>query len=200
MTPPDATEAALKAASAASPRGLCVLVVEDDEADVYLIGRALADHPSIADIVYASDGVEAFEMVDRGDVEPDVAFIDLHMPRKNGFSLLTAFACDPELNFPMVVLTSSVAPADVIRSRLRGASRVVTKPDSVEAMQAALASAIGAVCPKRPPADQPNCAPEPSPARFSPASARSKTPRFSVTNRQPLAKGPPEESAEDKPV
>jgi CheY-like chemotaxis protein len=179
---------------AGSPTRLCVLVVEDDEADVYLISRALAAHPSIGDVAYASDGVEAFDMVDSGEVEPDLAFIDLHMPRKNGFSLLTAFACDPERNFPMVVLTSSIAPADVIRSRLRGAIRVVTKPDSVEAMQEALAAAIGAACPGRPRPAPPAVAVAEPPVRFSPAGARLMTTRFSMSYKGPPAENTPDES------
>jgi CheY-like chemotaxis protein len=127
--------------------GLCVLVVEDDEADAYLISRALAGQPSVGQVVRASDGVAALEMVEGGRVTPDVAFIDLHMPRKNGFNLLAAFAGRPESTFPMVVLTSSTAPTDAVRSRLRGAMRVVTKPDTVEAMETVLAFAIAAVCP-----------------------------------------------------
>lgn len=128
--------------------GLCVLVAEDDEADAYLISRALAGQPLVGEVVRAADGVEALEMIERGQVAPDLAFIDLHMPRKNGFSLLAAFANHPRAGFPMVVLTSSTAPTDAIRSRLRGAVRVVTKPDTVEELEAVLTSAIDAVCPR----------------------------------------------------
>jgi CheY-like chemotaxis protein len=138
-----------KAADADQAHGLCVLVVEDDEADAYLISRALSAQPGVGKVVRAADGVEALEMVDRGEVEPDLAFIDLHMPRKNGFNLLAALACRTEKSFPMVVLTSSTAPTDAVRSRLRGAIRVVAKPDTVEALGAVLSSAIEAVCPRR---------------------------------------------------
>lgn len=127
--------------------GLCVLVVEDDEADAYLISRALAAQPAVGLVVRAPDGVAALGMVERGEVTPDLAFIDLHMPRKNGFNLLAAFAGRADHAFPMVVLTSSTAPTDAIRSRLRGAMRVVTKPDTLEAMDSVLAFAIAAVCP-----------------------------------------------------
>jgi CheY-like chemotaxis protein len=127
--------------------GLCVLVVEDDEADAYLIGRALARQAVVGLVVHAQDGEAALRMVEQGEVTPDLAFIDLHMPRKDGLTLLTAFAGRARHGFPMVVLTSSTAPADAQRSRLCGAMHVVTKPDSVEGMNAAVASAIAAVCP-----------------------------------------------------
>ena len=126
---------------------LCVLVVEDDEADAYLIKRALARDPGVERVVLAPDGAEAFRMVEAREVEPDLAFIDLHMPRKNGFNLLAALAGGDAPRFPMVVLTSSTAPTDAMRSRLRGAIRVVTKPDTEQGMAEELARAIAAVSP-----------------------------------------------------
>lgn len=136
-------------ARAPSP-GLCVLVVEDDEADAYLISRALERQPRVGQVVRAWDGVEALELIEQGDVSPDLAFVDLHMPRKNGFNLLAALAGRAKSSFPMVVLTSSTAPTDAIRSRLRGAIRVVTKPDTVELLEDLLRNAINAVCPSNP--------------------------------------------------
>jgi CheY-like chemotaxis protein len=130
-----------------APRGLCVLVVEDDEADAYLIGRALEDNPAIETVRRARDGVEALGMIALGEVRPDIAFIDLHMPRMDGFDLLTALANRPTPSFPLAVLTSSAAPNDAIRSRLRRAARVVTKPDNVADLQAALTIAVDALCP-----------------------------------------------------
>ncbi len=150
MPTPDFEPSASSAASAG--RGLCILVVEDDEADAYLIKRGLARQDGVGTVVVAPDGVEAFRMVEEREVEPDLAFIDLHMPRKNGFNLLAALAAGTAPRFPMVVLTSSTAPTDAMRSRLRGAMRVVTKPDTEQAMAVELARAIAAV---RPTADQP---------------------------------------------
>ena len=115
---------------------LSVLVVEDNEADAYLIRRALFDQPDVGLVVIAQDGVEALRMVDEGEVTPDLAFIDLNMPRKDGFGLLADFADRKHANFPKVVLTSSSAPVDAMRSRMRGAVRVFSKPDSYLALKA----------------------------------------------------------------
>ena len=57
------------------------------------------------------------------------------------------FAQQNQATFPMVVLTSSTASADAVRSRLNGAVRVMSKPDTVEAMEMTLAATIEAVCP-----------------------------------------------------
>jgi len=141
---------ATMAGPAQPEEGLCLLVVEDDDADTYLIFRALMNHPAVAKVVHAPDGVEALRMIESGEIEPDMAFIDLQMPRKNGFDLLTALnglAERTEGGFPMVVLTSSSSPADAQRSKLRSAIRVITKPESVNLLEVALNSAINAACP-----------------------------------------------------
>ena len=122
--------------------GLCVLVVEDDDADAYLIERALSANPDVGAIVRAIDGLEALHLVETGAVDPGIALIDLHMPRKNGFQLLADFAAHRQPCFPMIVLTSSTTPTDAVRSRLRGATRVLTKPDSAEDLEAVLAMAL----------------------------------------------------------
>ena len=72
---------------------------------------------------------------------------------------LTGRAADA--GFPMVVLTSSSAPADAIRSKLRSATRVVTKPRTVMELYAVLTTTIEAVCPSGPGVahDRPNKAP-----------------------------------------
>jgi two-component system chemotaxis response regulator CheY len=126
--------------------GLCILVVEDDDADAYLIGRALEDNPAVGTLFHARDGIEALAMMDRNEVAPDLVLIDLQMPRMDGFGLLFALAGRPGPNVPKVVLTSSSSPSDAIRSRLRSATRVVTKPDTITEMYAVLKTTIEAVC------------------------------------------------------
>jgi CheY-like chemotaxis protein len=145
MSVTSSTVAPAKTASATS--GLCILTVEDNEADAYLICRALADNPAVGKVVRASDGAEALALVESGEVTPDLAFIDLRMPRMDGFDLLVAVATRPRLGFPMVVLTSSGSPDDAIRSRLRGATRVIAKPAAVTELYAVLKAAIEAICP-----------------------------------------------------
>jgi CheY-like chemotaxis protein len=142
-----ARNSALESAdSGEAPDKLCLLVVEDNEADAYLIQRALQRHSGVGRIVHAVDGLEALEMIERGEVEPDLALIDLHMPRKNGFDLLVALGSRPQRSFPMVVLTSSNAPTDVIRCRLRGAVQLIKKPDTAEQLAITLTACVDAVC------------------------------------------------------
>jgi CheY-like chemotaxis protein len=125
--------------------GLNVLVVEDDEADAHLILRALQGRPKIGQVDLAGDGVEALELLDQQLVAPDLAIIDLHMPRMDGFRLLIELACRQDRDFPIVVLTSSAAKSDIVRSLFRGANRVISKPDTLEELELELAATIAAV-------------------------------------------------------
>src|SRR6185295_6916944 len=112
----------------ANEDGLHVLVVEDDAADAYLIKCALATNPRVASITRVTDGVQALKALNEDGVAPDVAIIDLQMPRMDGFRLLIEMGCKEGGRFPKFVLTSSVQRGDLIKSRLRGADRVLTKP------------------------------------------------------------------------
>lgn len=133
-----------------NPPGFRILLVDDDMVDAYLIARALSDNPAVGEVVHARSGSEALEMVERGEIAPDLAFIDLNMPLMNGFDVLFALAGRADAHFPLVVLTSSSSPTDAIRSRLRSAVRVVTKPDTVAEMYAVLKTTIEAICPTHP--------------------------------------------------
>ena len=121
---------------------LPVLAVEDADADAYLIRRALIDNPKISQVVLAKDGVEALQMIDQHDAEPDVAVIDLHMPRKDGFALLRELSLSDRPQFPAIVLTSSVSTIDIVRSWKRGAVKFLTKPNSIGELAAVLDNAI----------------------------------------------------------
>jgi CheY-like chemotaxis protein len=129
----------------ALPGRLRVLLVEDDEADAYLIEQVLVDNPRVKEVVVAGNGVEALELVEHGGVAPDLAFVDLNMPRKDGYALLTHFAMRRGPWFPAIVLTSSRLRADELRSRARGAFGFVTKPISQAKLREALNRAIAKV-------------------------------------------------------
>jgi two-component system response regulator len=130
---------------AARESGLHILVVEDDAGDACLIRRALEDDPRVARLDFADDGAEALAILDQGAAAPDLAIIDLKMPRMDGFRLLRELARRRTHGFPVLVLTSSTAASDAARSLLNGANRVVAKPDTLEELERELSSAIAAV-------------------------------------------------------
>jgi CheY-like chemotaxis protein len=133
-------------APATESTGLQVLLVEDDEADAYLIRRALAANPKVCDIVLAENGEEALELLDKRRVIPDLALIDLRMPRKDGIALLKDIAGRPTMLFPCAVLTSSKSGRDALRAKHRGAIAFVTKPRDEPELKSALDRIVAGAC------------------------------------------------------
>jgi CheY-like chemotaxis protein len=111
-----------------------ILLVEDDPGDVLLIREALAEHKVANTLSVVSDGVEAMEyMRGEGDYagteRPQLVLLDLNLPRKSGSEVLAELKGDPELAMiPVVVLTTSKAEEDVLRSYQQHANAYVTKP------------------------------------------------------------------------
>jgi len=123
-------------------KALRVLLVEDDEADLYLVQRALDDVPSVGEVTVARDGVEALNLINRWSSPPDLAIVDLRMPHKDGFELLGDLASRTYVRFPAVVLSSSRESADIRRAKKRGAVQFLTKPNSVQKLTWALQDVI----------------------------------------------------------
>lgn len=119
-------------------RKIDILLVEDDDADAYIILEALKNIPKVNSVTRAHDGDEALEIVDEGKFKPHLALVDLSMPRKNGFALLGDLKAREEVDFPSVVLTSSHAEMDVFRAGKQGAWKYITKKDKVNMMTQSL--------------------------------------------------------------
>jgi CheY-like chemotaxis protein len=127
----------------AEPRN--VLLVEDDPGDALMIREALETYAPETDIAAVVDGVDALRYLRREDEfadepRPDLVLLDLNMPRKDGREALAEIKSDPGLRaIPVVVLTTSSAEADVLRSYELGVNSFITKPVTfaglVEVMQ-----------------------------------------------------------------
>ena len=111
-----------------------ILVVDQSPGDVRLIEEAFADG-SVANEVHAvTDGETALEFLRReGEYEdapsPKLILLDLHLPNLSGEDLLAKLEADPELRqTPVIVLTSSTAEEDVVRSYDLNANAYVQKP------------------------------------------------------------------------
>lgn len=134
----DPIEDSLAARALYRVSNLQILLVEDDAADAYLIQLALARNPNVSQVVLAKDGVEALALIDADRARPDLAIVDLHMPRKDGLALLTDLSTRKSAQFPAIVLTTSTSGEDILHSWKRGAVEFMTKRHSVNEMAAAL--------------------------------------------------------------
>jgi CheY-like chemotaxis protein len=111
-----------------------VLLVEDDPGDVLLIREAFEDNKVRNRLHVVADGVEALTFLRRegehADApQPDLVLLDLNLPRKDGREVLAEVKGDDALqHIPVVVLTTSKAEEDVLRSYKLHANAYVTKP------------------------------------------------------------------------
>lgn len=117
-----------------SVRPVDILLVEDNPGDVRLTKEALRDAKVLNEIYVARDGVEAMEFVHRegsfSDVPvPDLILLDLNLPRKDGREVLAEIKKDPRLKrIPVVVLTTSKADEDIVKTYNLHANAYITKP------------------------------------------------------------------------
>lgn len=115
-------------------RAIDVLLVEDDPGDVLMTREAFEDNKVANNLYVVGDGVTAMEFLRKqGDYAdaptPDLVLLDLNLPRMDGREVLAALKDDPELRrIPVVVLTTSEAEEDVLRSYSLHANAYVTKP------------------------------------------------------------------------
>ncbi|MEU0938679.1 MULTISPECIES: response regulator [unclassified Embleya] len=115
-----------------------VLLVEDDPGDVLMTREAFEDNKVRNSLHVVSDGVEAVAFLRReGEYadapRPDLILLDLNLPRKDGREVLEEIKADEDLRrIPVVVLTTSEAEEDVLRSYHLHANAYVTKPVDFE--------------------------------------------------------------------
>jgi CheY-like chemotaxis protein len=115
-------------------RQIEVLLVEDDPGDVLMTKEAFADYKVTNQLHVVQDGADAMAFLrQEGDYasvpRPDLVLLDLNLPRMDGREVLHAIKSDPDLaNIPVVVLTTSEAEEDVLRSYSLHANAYVTKP------------------------------------------------------------------------
>jgi CheY-like chemotaxis protein len=117
-----------------SARPRDILLVEDDAADAILVEEALRARGAARSVVWVQDGLAALELLRNPRTSrPDLIVVDLNMPRMNGRELLEVLKADERLkSIPVVVLTTSDAPADVSAAYQRHANAYITKPVNLD--------------------------------------------------------------------
>jgi CheY-like chemotaxis protein len=115
-----------------------VLLVEDDPGDVLMTREAFEDHKVHNNLHVVTNGVEAMAFLRKeGEYSdsptPDLILLDLNLPKMDGREVLAAVKEDAGLrSIPVVVLTTSEAEEDVVRSYSLHANAYVTKPVDFE--------------------------------------------------------------------
>ena len=111
-----------------------ILLVDDNPADVRLTQEVFKDCRILNNLHVAKDGIEALDFLRKqGNFKdtpmPDLILLDLNLPKKDGREVLAEIKNDTELrSIPVIVLTTSEAEQDIVRSYNLGANCYITKP------------------------------------------------------------------------
>jgi len=115
-----------------------ILLVEDNAGDVRLTREVLKDSKVRNNLIVANNGQEALACLRKqgkftGTVRPDLILLDLNLPVKDGREVLAEIKGDPDLKrIPVVILTTSKAEEDILKTYNLHANCYVTKPVDLE--------------------------------------------------------------------
>lgn len=115
---------------------MTILIADDDHDDRLFMEQALRQNGFSQTIRFVEDGEELMEYLrcegrfaNQHIPWPNLLILDLNMPRKNGFQALEEIKDDPKLRrLPVVVMTTSSADEDVVKTYNLGVNSFVTKP------------------------------------------------------------------------
>jgi two-component system, chemotaxis family, response regulator Rcp1 len=125
---------------------ICILLAEDNPADIYLIRRALAENNVSCLLQVVLDGNEALSLLRAegkfaGAARPQLILLDLNLPRHDGMEILQHVRQDRQLAaVPVIVFTSSDSPADRLSATHLGVDRFIKKSSLLDEFMA-----VGAV-------------------------------------------------------
>lgn len=116
---------------------ISILIVDDDVEDCQMIREALSESRLLNEVEFLHDGEQLLaylnqrhgESIQDGNMLPGLILLDLNMPRMDGREALREIKKHPHLQLiPIIVLTTSQAEEDIVRSYNLGANSFITKP------------------------------------------------------------------------
>ena len=116
---------------------ITILLADDDEDDRLMTRDALRDARLHNDLRFVIDGVDLMDYLKRqgrhsdpaNSPRPGIILLDLNMPRMDGREALQRIKADPDLkSIPVIVLTTSKAEEDILRTYDLGVNSFITKP------------------------------------------------------------------------
>lgn len=120
-----------------------ILLADDDEDDRELFGDALQEIADAALLHTAGNGIELMEILRDRSVVPDLLFLDLNMPRKNGHECLSEIRKQDDLKDITVIIFSTSFQRDTVNSVYdQGASLYIVKPDNFTGLKNVISQAL----------------------------------------------------------
>lgn len=111
----------------------CILLLEDNHADAYLYRKALEAADLNFQLIVITDGAAALDFLKSDATVPDLAVMDLNIPKNDGFEVLEAIRKNHRfMSMPVVVTSSSASPRDMVKVEQLGIERYIQKPLGLE--------------------------------------------------------------------
>src|SRR5579884_4171264 len=99
--------------SSVSDHTVQIFIVEDNLGDVLLVREALKESSLQFELRHAADGEEAIQVLSKDRLRPDLVLLDINLPKRDGWEVLSELRANPETrSVPVVVLSSSGSPED----------------------------------------------------------------------------------------
>lgn len=123
---------------------LRILLADDDESDRYIFNEALLEIETNCSIHNVKNGIELLEYLQNDAVIlPDILFLDLNMPRKNGLECLKEIRSNEKFKkISIAIYSTSVAEKDVNETFINGANIYIKKPNNFASLKQLLCKAI----------------------------------------------------------
>lgn len=110
-------------------KSLNILLIEDDVIEVMKFNRVLKNLEFNHQIIEATNGEEALDILKKKEIVPDIIILDLNMPKLNGIEFLNILKTDDTLKFiPAIILTTSNNHKDVLECYKIGIAGYILKP------------------------------------------------------------------------
>jgi CheY-like chemotaxis protein len=120
-----------------------IVLAEDDEDDSLFFEDALNSIPNQPVLIRAKDGVELTGLLDDMSPVPDLIFLDINMPRKNGTQCLHEIRRQDELDqVPVIVLSTTNSEAIIEQMYQSGANLYIQKPSDIRMWRRAIAKVL----------------------------------------------------------
>ena len=119
------------------------MIIDDDEDDRFAFTSALKEMLSSTECMEAESGDKALVQLRESEILPDFIFLDINMPRMNGYDCLKELKGDKKLqNIPVIMYSTSLTEQSIKEFRTLGASSYLIKPNDLSKLPEAIIKAI----------------------------------------------------------
>jgi CheY-like chemotaxis protein len=117
------------------PKSLQILLADDDEDDTFLFQEALLQIAVEANLTIADNGMDLMKKLHPAEKKPDIIFLDMNMPVKNGLECLVEIRADERFSAtPVIILSTSIADNLLNSAHHEGANLYIQKPTSFSSL------------------------------------------------------------------